>query len=133
MEGPGVDAILSTLSGNLPQLGVGGVLAFVIGLLVKMLFDDRARHTAELDAQSKRHVTELEKKGARLETENAYEMAQHKADMVDLREELARERLRNAELLTIIDTERRARYEAEDALRGGRYTDPGRHREGPWQ
>lgn len=117
-----MDGILSTLSGSLPQLGVGGVLAFVIGLLVKLLMDERTRHTTELDSLSRRHAEELERKGDRLATENAREATQHIADMTDARAELRRAWSRVEELQLTVDIERQARREAEDvaaqALRG---------------
>jgi hypothetical protein len=106
-----VDAILTTLGGSLPQLGVGGVLAFVVGLLVKWLADERTRHTADLDAQARR-----------LADENAREAAQHTANMTDLRGELRDARTRIDELEITVDLERAARRDAEDtaarALRG---------------
>ena len=121
-----MDAVLTSLGGSLPQLGVGGVLTFVVGLLVKLLVDERARHTTELDAQSARHAAELEAKGRRLADENAREAAQHVADMSDLRGELRDARKRIDELELIVDLERSARREAEDvaarALRGERRT-----------
>jgi hypothetical protein len=106
-----VDAILTTLGGSLPQLGVGGVLAFVVGLLVKLLVDERTRHTADLDAQQKRHAAELEAKGKRLADDDARDDA-----------ERARLLKRIAELEGLVDTERALRRTAEDtaarALRG---------------
>lgn len=123
-EGPAVDGILSALGGGLPQLGVGGLLAFVIGLLVKLLIDERTRHTTELDALSTRHAKELESKGERLGAENSREAAQHVADMTDLRAELRGARTRIEELELTVDLERADRRKAEDAaaraLRGRR-------------
>jgi hypothetical protein len=110
-----VDGILSALGGGLPQLGIGGTLAFVIGLLVKLLIDERTRHTAELDAISKRHADELQRKGDRLAAENEREQAQHIADLTDLRAELRDARKRIDELELTVDIERAARRDAEDA------------------
>lgn len=110
-----MDSILQGLGGSLPQLGVGGILTFVVGLLVKLLVDERGRHTAELDAQSARHAAELTAKGERLAAENAREQAQHIADLADLRAELRDARKRIDELDLTVDIERAARREAEDA------------------
>lgn len=87
-----MDAVLQTLGGSLPQLGVGGVLTFVIGLLVKLLIDERNSHDAE-----------LERKGARMLVEIA-----HKD------EELARLSKRIEDLEVTVDIERAARRDAED-------------------
>lgn len=119
-----MDGILSALGGGLPQLGVGGLLAFVIGLLVKLLIDERTRHTAELDAISKRHADELERKGDRLAAENAREAAQHISDMTDLRAELRGARTRIEELDITVDLERAARRDAEDAAARARRGHP---------
>lgn len=117
-----MDSILQTLGGSLPQLGVGGVLAFVVGLLVKLLADERTRHTTELDGQSRRHATELEATCKRLADENAREAAQHIADMIELRAYVAGALKRIEELDLTVDLERAARRDAEDvaarALRG---------------
>lgn len=117
-----MDAILQTLGGSIPQSVAGSVLVFVVGLLVKLLVDERTRHTTELDAQSKRHASELEAKGERLAAENAREQAQHIADMADARAENDRRAKRIEQLELDVDLERAARRKAEDiaarALRG---------------
>lgn len=106
-----MDAIITTLGGSLPQLGVGGALTFVIALLVKLLIDERTRHTTDLDAQQQRHTAELEARGKRLADDDA-------------RDDAERDRLtkRVAELEALVDVERAARRAAEDtaarALRG---------------
>lgn len=101
-----MDAVLQTLAGSGAQLGVGGTLAFVIGLLVKLLIDERSGHDAELERKGSRLLAELKAK----DDENAR----------------LRKLLDDAQVT--IDIERQGRREAEDreaaALRG-------RRREGP--
>lgn len=87
-----MDAVLQTLGGSLPQATVGSVLLFVIGLLVKLLIDERSSHDGE-----------LERKGARLLVEIA-----HKDEEITR----LRKTLEEAELT--VDIERQARREAED-------------------
>lgn len=147
-----MDAILETLSGNLPQTGVGAIVIFIISLLVKLLIDEKDKHAstrtsvqAELDAQSARHRTELDALATRLQTEMDQDVTRYRQDRADALGQLATERLRNAELVNTIDIERRARYEAEYFARNGqmppRWTAPyvdsvpelppsGRHQEG---
>ena len=98
-----MDAVLQALGGSLPQLGVGGILTFVVGLLVKLLIDERTRHTTELDAQSKR-----------LAGEAARDSAQYDRDLADLRADIERRAKRIEELEITVDIERAARREAED-------------------
>lgn len=126
-----MDAILAGLTGNLPQLGVGGIICFIVGLLVKVLMDEKDKHAAtrasvqaELDVQSARHRTELDAQLARLQQEMEQDVARYRQDCADAREALASERLRNTELIHVIDAERRARYEAERAVRGQLGDDP---------
>lgn len=87
-----MDGVLSAIAGALPQLGLGGIVTFVCGLLVKLLLDERGSRRAEVEGLMQRHASELSAVSERLEA--------------------ARRRIE--ELETAVDLEREARRRAED-------------------
>lgn len=105
-----MDGVFSALVGAAPQLGGASVLIFVLGLLIQR----------EIQT-SKRHGAELERLG------NA-----HEKELIAQRESIAALREQVGELNGLLDTERRAKWRAEDVAAKHRRQGPdgGRH---TWQ
>lgn len=100
-----MDQIVTTLIGAAPQLGVGGVLVVLIGILIRREAQDATRHSEELK---------------RINVSHDEELAELRNEIRDLRAEV---RSLNQKL----DQERDRRRRAEDSMQ------PGRHRgEPPW-
>ncbi len=93
-----MDAIITSILGAAPQLGVGGVLLAIMGLLLRRETQDRADYRAEI---------------ARLN-------ADHDTELADLRKEITNLRRQVGDLNTRLDKERELRRAAEDAERGRR-------------
>lgn len=102
-----MDQIVTTLIGAAPQLGVGGVLVILIGILIRREAQDATRHAEELK---------------RINVSHDEELAELRQEIRDLRGEV---RTLNQKL----DEERDRRRRAEDST-----SQLGRHRgEPPWQ
>lgn len=98
-----MDAILPALFSAAPQLGVAGVLLFVLGLVMRRESADRTDYRAALESAAKRHTEEVD----RMRKGHDEEIAELKADLAQLEAKLG-------ELQNRLDLEREARRKAED-------------------
>ncbi len=99
-----MDAVLTTLIGAAPQLGVAGVLLALLGLVIRREGQDRTDNRATIAALVTRHDGEL----ARITTS-------HDAELAELRTEIAGLRRALAEVNAKLDAERDRRRAAEDS------------------
>lgn len=102
-----MDAVLTSLIGAAPQLGVGGVLLLVMGLLIRREEQDRTYYRIQLTELATRHATEL----ARINGD-------HDAELGELRKEIAGLRVQLDEVNRKFDAERDRRRAAEDSRPG---------------
>jgi hypothetical protein len=109
-----VDAVITTLIGAAPQLGVGGILLTLLALLMRRESQDRADHRTEVAALAARHADDLK----RIHESHAAELADLRADIKALREK--RDTLNQR-----LDDERTRRRAAEDSMRPRHRRDPG--------
>lgn len=98
-----MDAVLTTLIGAAPQLGVGGILLALLGLLMRRETQDRADYRAQITELSARHADELK----RINAAHDEELAELRAEIKGLRAEIN-------ELNQRLDQERARRRAAED-------------------
>lgn len=109
-----MDAVLTSLIGAAPQLGVAGVLLALLGLVIRREGQDRTDNRATIAALVARHDGEL----TRI-------TASHDAELAELRTEIAGLRRQLAEVNAKLDEERDRRRLVEDSIN--------RRREGgPW-
>ncbi len=101
-----MDAVLTSLIGAAPQLGVGGILLALMALLLKRETQDRADYRTEAAESRARHSGEM----ARIN-------ADHDAELAELRKEIAGLRAQLDEVNRKLDEERDRRRAAEDATR----------------
>lgn len=87
------------LGGSIPTIGGATILLVIIGVLGRLWLGAEGRHLAELTRINKAHDDELAERKA--------DISQLKADILDLRGRID-------ELTHQVDTERRARWHAED-------------------
>lgn len=116
-----MDAVLTSLIGAAPQLGVAGVLLALLGLVIKWGAQERTDNRAEIQNTTARYAGEL----ARINSA-------HDAELAELRTEIAGLRHQLDELNRKLDDERALRRLAEDRARPA--TDPamGRLGDPPW-
>lgn len=109
-----MDAVLTSLIGAAPQLGVGGVLLTLLALSMRRESQDRADYRAQVAELDTRHAAELK----RVNDAHDAELAELHAEIKALREkrDLLNQRL---------DDERAKRREAEDSMRPRHRRDPG--------
>jgi uncharacterized membrane protein len=100
-----VDAIITSILGATPQLGVGGVLLALLVILQRQQAREREDHRLELAAVSERHTTELK----RVNTDHDTELAELRSDIGELRKHLD-------QLNAALDAERALRRQAEDMI-----------------
>jgi len=113
-----VDAVLTSLIGAAPQLGVAGVLLTLLALLMRREAQDRADYRTQIAELSTRHAAEL----ARINTD-------HDAELAELRKEIQGLRTQLDEMNRKLDEERAKRRAAEDTQVMGRHSEP----PGSWQ
>jgi hypothetical protein len=101
-----VDAVLTTLIGAAPQLGVGGVLLALLGLVIRWGSQERADNRTGVAELATRHAAEL----ARVNSD-------HDTELAELRKEIAGLRGQLDEVNHKLDAERDRRRAAEDARR----------------
>jgi cell division protein FtsB len=101
-----VDAVVTTLIGAAPQLGVAGILLAVLGLLIRWQAQDRTDYRAQLADLTKRHTEELTRVNG-----------DHDAELAELRAEIQGLRKQIADLHVKLDDERAKRRAAEDHTR----------------
>jgi hypothetical protein len=110
------------------QWAVGITLVAVLSMLVKHILDLKKAHAEECSAMIERHKAELESRGK----DDTANVADARKERDDARVQWKAERARADELQIALDTERRARREAEDSTRATimmSRVEPGRHRE----
>ncbi|MDN5853487.1 MAG: hypothetical protein L0K86_11705 [Actinomycetia bacterium] len=112
-----MDAVLTSLVGAAPQLGVAGILLALLALVIRWGSQERSDNRAEVAELAQRHAAEL----ARINSAHDAELAELRREIVGLRTQLDA-------MNTKLDAERDRRRAAEDA--GGRHTRPG---EPPWR
>lgn len=116
-----MDAVLTTLIGAAPQLGVGGILLTLLALLMRRESQDRADYRAQIAELTKRHADEL----ARINGD-------HDSELTELRKEIQGLRTQLDEVNRKLDDERERRRAAEDNRTMGQH-----HRRDPsggdWQ
>lgn len=98
-----MDAVLTTLIGAAPQLGVAGVLLALLGLVLRRESQDRADYRTQLTEITNRHAAEL----TRINTS-------HDEELAELRKEIAGLRAQLVEVNNKLDAERDRRRIAED-------------------
>lgn len=99
-----MDALVTTLIGAAPQLGVGGILLALLGLLIRREGQDRTDYRAQVTDLTTRHANEL----ARIN-------ADHDSELGELRMEIQGLRRQVDELNSKLDAERDRRRVAEDS------------------
>ncbi len=99
-----MDAVLTTLIGAAPQLGVAGVLLALLALVLRRESQDRTDYRAQLADTVARHATEL----TRINTS-------HDEELAELRKEIAGLRAQLTEVNAKFDAERDRRRLAEDS------------------
>jgi Skp family chaperone for outer membrane proteins len=109
-----VDAVLTTLIGAAPQLGVGGILLTLLALLMRRESQDRADYRTQIAELATRHADELR----RINEAHDVELHELRGEIKGLREKLD-------ELNTKLDDERARRRAAEDSMRPRHRRDPG--------
>ncbi len=114
-----MDAVLTTLIGAAPQLGVAGILLALLTLVIRREGQDRTDTRATIAALVSRHDGEL----ARITTA-------HDAELAELRTEIAGLRRQLAEVNAKLDEERERRRVAEDSALSR--LDQRRQEGGPW-
>ncbi len=114
-----MDAVLTTLIGAAPQLGVAGILLALLGLVIRREGQDRTDSRATIAALVSRHDGEL----ARISTA-------HDAELAELRTEIAGLRRQLDEVNAKLDAERERRRAAEDSAMSR--LDQRRQEGGPW-
>lgn len=102
-----MDAIITTLIGVAPQLGVAGVLLTLIGLLM--------RRETQLHSEYRVRFTELTKNYA---DELTRISASHDEELTELRSDIAGLRAQLDDLHVKLDAERDRRRAAEDSAMG---------------
>lgn len=112
-----MDAIVTTLIGAAPQLGVAGILLALLALVLRRETQDRSDHRAQLTEIVNRHTSELTRINA-----------SHDAELVELRQEIAGLRAQLAEVNAKLDAERDRRRAIEDTAIIRQFRRP---REGP--
>ena len=98
-----MDAVVTTLIGAAPQLGVAGILLALLGLVVRRESQDRTDYRAQLADIVARHASELTRING-----------SHDAELAELRQEIAGLRTQLAEVNAKLDAERDRRRIAED-------------------
>jgi septal ring factor EnvC (AmiA/AmiB activator) len=120
-----VDAVLTTLIGAAPQLGVGGILLTLLALLMRRESQDRADHRTQIAEMSARHSEELKQ----LTTRHAEELKRintdHDVELAELRTEIKGLRDQLDEVNRKLDEERALRRAAEDSMRPRNRRTPG--------
>lgn len=104
-----MDAVLTSLIGAAPQLGVGSILLALLGLMIRWGSQERADNRTGVAELATRHATEL----ARINTD-------HDAELAELRKEIGGLRGQLEEVNRKLDAERDRRRAAEDRRRPGR-------------
>ncbi len=99
-----MDAVLTTLIGAAPQLGVAGILLALLGLVIRREGQDRADYRAQIAETVARHAGELTRINS-----------SHDAELAELRKEIAGLRAQLAEVNAKLDAERDRRRAAEDS------------------
>lgn len=112
-----MDAVLTSLIGAAPQLGVGSGLVVFFVLLVRSQVQDRADHRAQMAEERAGHATELRDITGRHDAELARINADHDAELGELRKEIRGLRNQLAEVNRKLDEERALRRRAEDTRR----------------
>lgn len=102
-----MDAVLTTLIGAAPQLGVAGILLALLGLVIRREAQDRTDYRAQITELVARHAGEL----TRINTS-------HDEELAELRKEIAGLRAQLAEVNAKLDAERDRRRAAEDSALG---------------
>ena len=102
-----MDAVITTLIGAAPQLGVGGILLTLLGILIRRETQDRGDYRQQIADQQTRHDTELKR-----------DNDSHDADVAELRKEIAGLRQQISDLNQRLDAERDRRRAAEDSAMG---------------
>lgn len=110
-----MDALVTSLIGAAPQLGVAGVLLVLLGLVLRWSAQERTTAREDAAAAAARHQAEL----ARLNSD-------HDAELGELRDEIKALREQIDQLNIRLDAERDRRRQAEDSI--GRHA---QRREGP--
>jgi len=105
-----VDAL--DFGGSIPTISGATILLVIIGVLGRLWLGAEARHLTELARVNKAHDEEI---------------AERKQDVVQLKADLAELRARIDELTKQVDTERRARWHAEDVAAAARRQGGERH------
>lgn len=118
-----MDAVVTTLIGAAPQLGVAGILLALLGLVIRWGSQDRSDNRAQMGELTARHAVEL----ARIN-------ADHDAELGELRTEIRGLRVQLEEVNRKLDEERDRRRKAEDVRRPGEDPAMGRLQQGdqPW-
>jgi TolA-binding protein len=98
-----VDGLVSALTANAGQLGVGAVVLYLLIYVMRHASSDRGDYRTALEAAEKRHATEIE----RINKEHDKEIADLRKDLADLRKQVD-------DLNTALDLEREQRRKAED-------------------
>lgn len=98
-----MDGIITTIVGVAPQLGVAGTLLIILMLVIRSGSQDRVEFRESLAAANTRFKDEITRINA-----------DHDMELAELRDEIKKLRIQIEELNKTIDTERRARREAED-------------------
>lgn len=109
-----MDAVLTTLIGAAPQLGVGGILLTLLALLMRRESQDRADYRTQIAELSSRHADELRRINE-----------SHDAELAELRVEIKGLRVQLDEVNRKLDEERGLRRAAEDSMRPRHRRTPG--------
>jgi Skp family chaperone for outer membrane proteins len=108
-----VDAVITTLIGAAPQLGVAGVLLTLLALLMRRESQDRADYRTQVAELATRHAAEL----ARINGD-------HDTELAELRKEIQGLRTQLDDMNRKLDEERAKRRAAEDTQVMGRHNEP---------
>lgn len=98
-----MDALLSALVSKLPELGIAGLALMLLLTSWRNATTDRGDYRAALRAAEDRHAAEI----ARINREHDAEIAEITAAKAELRQRIA-------ELNAAVESERAARWAAED-------------------
>lgn len=109
-----MDAVITTLIGAAPQLGVGGILLTLLALLMRRESQDRADYRTQIAELATRHADELKRINV-----------SHDEELAELRTEIKQLRAEIHELNQKLDDERALRRAAEDSMRPRHRRDPG--------
>lgn len=114
-----MDAVVTTLIGAAPQLGVAGILLTLLALVIRREGQDRTDNRATIAELVARHAGELTRING-----------SHDEELAELRREIAGLRAQLAEVNQKLDEERDRRRNAEDSAMSR--LDQRRQEGGPW-